>query len=43
MIQINSPELDELLLRIVNKLGDLGPAYRNIGEYMQLRTRDRLR
>lgn len=41
MIKINSTALDYLLLRIADKLNDLAPAYRNLGEYMQLRTRDR--
>lgn len=41
MIKFDSTALDYLLIRIVNKLGDLAPAYRNLGEYMQLRTRDR--
>ena len=41
MIKIDSIALDYLLLRIADRLSDLAPAYRNLGEYMQLRTRDR--
>lgn len=41
MIRIDNDTLNEFLIAVVNKIGDPTPAYNNIGEYLQLRTRDR--
>lgn len=41
MITVDSAALDSLIISVVERMGNLQPAYRNIGEYMQLRTRDR--
>jgi phage gpG-like protein len=41
MITIDSAALDSLLISLTERVGNLLPAYQNIGEYMQLRTRDR--
>ena len=41
MIRIDNQILDDFLLAVVNKIGDPTPVYNNLGEYLQLRTRDR--
>jgi phage gpG-like protein len=41
MIKIDNATLEEFLIAVVNKIGNPTPAYNNIGEYLQLRTRDR--
>ena len=41
MIRIDNETLNEFLIAVVNKIGDPTPAYNNLGEYLQLRTRER--
>jgi phage gpG-like protein len=41
MIRIDNDTLNEFLIAVVNRVGDPTPAYNNLGEYLQLRTRDR--